>query len=58
MTDGEKLDPLMFGDKVSIDIVNLAAMKLALTQMSTQERLVIVPWNKADFLAVDFVGDL
>ena len=33
-------------------------MKLAFAQMPTQERLVIVPWHKADFLAVDLVRDL
>ena len=47
----------MLGDKVSIDIVNLATMKLRLAKMGTQKCLVIVAGHETDFLAVDLVRD-
>jgi len=57
LTDCEKLDPFVFGDKISIDIVNLAAMKLVLAEVRTQKYLIIIARDKADLLAVDLVRD-
>ena len=48
----------MFTEEISIDIVNLAAVKFVFTDMRTQKRLVIIAGNKANFLAVDLIGDL
>ena len=47
----------MFSDEISIDIVNLAAMKFVFAEMRTQKRFVIVSRNKTNFLAIDLVGD-
>src|SRR5438552_349472 len=58
LSDREHLDAVMFTEKVSIDVVNFAAMKFVLTQMRAQERLVIVAGNKTNFLAVNLVGNL
>src|SRR5207248_10564303 len=58
LSDREQLDPVMFSNEVSIDVVNLAAMKFIFTQMRAQKRLVIVAGNKTNFLAVNLVGDL
>src|SRR6266545_3998143 len=55
LTDCEKLDPFVFGDKISIDIVNLAAMKFILAEVGTQKSPVIIARDKADLLAVDLV---
>ena len=57
LTDREQLDAVMFADEISIDIVNLAAMKFVFAQMRAQKRLVIVAGNKTNFLTVDLVGD-
>src|SRR5437773_7410877 len=58
LSDREQLDPVMFTNEVSIDVVNFAAMKFIFTQMRAQKRLVIVAGNKTNFLAVNLVGDL
>src|SRR5207253_2987213 len=57
LADGEKLDPVVLADEISIDIVNRAAMKFAFAKMRAQERFVIAPGHKTDFLAVNFVGN-
>ena len=57
LADGEKLDPIVLADEISIDIVNRAAMKFAFAKMRAQERFVIAPGHKTDFLAVNFVGN-
>ena len=57
LTDREQFDAVMFTNKVSIDVVNFAAMKFIFAQMRAQKRLVIVAGNKTNFLAVDLVGD-
>ena len=57
LSDREQLDAVMFGDEVSIDIVNFAAMKFVFAEMRTQKCFVIVSGNETDFLAVDLVGD-
>src|SRR6516164_1954182 len=58
LTDREQLDPVMFTDKIPLNVINVAAVKFVIAQMGTQKRLVIVAGNKANFLAVDLVGDL
>ena len=58
LTDCEKLDSFVFGDKISIDIVNLAAMKFVLAKVRAQKCLVIIARHKADLLTVDLVRDL
>src|SRR6266513_4037428 len=58
LSDCEQLDSAMFTQEISIDIVNLAAVKFVFTDMRTQKRLVIIAGNKANFLAVDLIGDL
>ena len=58
LTDREQLDPVMFADKIPVNVINVAAVKFVFAQMGTQKRLVIVPGNKTNFLAVDLVGDL
>ena len=47
----------MLADEISIDIVNLAAMKFVFAKMRAQEGLVIVAGNKTNLLAVDLVRD-
>jgi len=47
----------VFANKVSIDVVNLAAMKLVFTEMRTQKRFVIIAGNETDLLTVELVGD-
>ena len=56
LTDGEKLEAIMFTHKISIEVVNLTSMKFVFAQMRAQERLVIVARHKADFLAISFIG--
>ena len=58
LADREELDAIVLADEISIDIVNLAAMKCRVAQMRAQERFVIVAGNKTNLLAVDLVGDL
>jgi len=55
LADGEELYPLVFAEKVSIDVVNLAPTKLPFPKMGTQERLIIVARHKANLLTVYFV---
>ena len=57
LSDREQLEPVMFTEEISIDIVNLAAVKFVFTDMRTQKRLVIVAGNKTNFLAIDLVGN-
>ena len=47
----------MFAYEISIDIVNLAAMKFILAQVRTEECLVIISRHEANFLTVDLVRD-
>ena len=58
LTNREKLETVVFGNEVSIDIVNLTAMKFFLAEMRTQKRFVIVPRHETNFLTVDLIGDL
>ena len=57
LTDCEKLDPVVSCNEISIDIVNLATMKLRFANMRTQKCLLIVAGHEADFLAVDLIRD-
>ncbi len=57
LTDREKLDAFVFAQKIAVNIVNLAAMKLAFAQMRTQKCLVVVSWDETNLLAIDFVRD-
>ena len=47
----------MLAYEISIEIVNLAAMKCRIAKMRTQESFVIVSWHKTNLLAVDLVRD-
>jgi hypothetical protein len=58
LTYREQLDPVMFTDKIPVNVINVAAVKFVFAYMGTQKRLVIVAGNKANFLAVYLVGDL
>ena len=58
LTDGEKLDAAMFAEKISLEIVNGAGVKLFGAKMRSEESFVIVPGHETDFLTVHFVGDL
>src|SRR6266496_4825925 len=58
LPDRKQLDPVMFTNEVSIDVVNFAAMKFIFTQMRAQKRLVIVTGNKTNFLAVNLDGEI
>ena len=48
----------MLGDKISMDIINLATMKLIFAKVRAQKCFVIVARDKADLLTVDLVGNL
>src|SRR5436309_6989510 len=56
LSDREQLDPVMFTNEVSVDVVNFATMKFVFTQMRAQKRLVIVAGNKTNFLAVNLIS--
>ena len=43
--------------KFPLEIVDAAAMKFRLVEMRSEEGLVVVARDEADFLAIDFVGD-
>jgi hypothetical protein len=58
LSNREKLNTVVFTEKIPGNIVNLAAMKLAFAQMRAQKCFVIVSGNKADFLAVHLVRNL
>src|SRR4029077_20758525 len=58
LADGEQFDPTVFGNEVSIDIINLAAMKFFFAEVRTQKRFVIISRYETNFLAIDLVGDL
>src|SRR5262245_1575794 len=58
LTDREQLDPVMFAHKIPVNVINVATVKFVCAYMLTQQRLVNVAGNKANFLAVYLVGDL
>ena len=55
LPDREEFNAVMFAQKISCNIVNFAAMKLVFAEVRTQKCLIIVPGNKADFLAIHLV---
>src|SRR6478609_8157019 len=58
LADGKQFDPTVFGNEVSFDIINLAAMKFFFAEVRTQKFLVIISRYETNFLAIDLVGDL
>jgi hypothetical protein len=46
----------VFGNEVSIDIINLAAMKFVFAEVRTQKRFVIISRYETNFLAIDLLG--
>src|ERR1700736_5230471 len=58
LADSKELYSFVFPDKVSVDVVNLAAVKFRFIEMRAQKSLVIVARHKTDFLAIDLVCDL
>ena len=56
LADGEELDAAVFGNEVSVDIINLAAMKFVFAEVRTQKRFVIISRYETNFLAIDLVG--
>ena len=57
LANRKQLDAFMLAYEISIEIVNLAAMKCRIAKMRTQESFVIVSWHKTNLLAVDLVRD-
>ena len=47
----------MFANKVSLHIVNFAAMKFVFAEMRSKKRFVIISRHETDFLTVDLIGD-
>src|SRR5947208_16719403 len=58
LADGQKFDAAVFGNKVSVDIINLAAMKFAFPDVRTQKRFVIISRYETHFLDIDLVRHL
>ena len=56
LANREQLDAVVVPDKFAVDIVDLAAMKLRVVKMRSQESLVIVAGDKTNFLAIGLVG--
>src|SRR6266404_6976293 len=56
LTNGEEFDAVMFANEISINIVNLAAMKFVFAEVRTQKRFVIISRYETNFLAIEFVG--
>ena len=57
LADREELDAAVFGNEVSIDIINLTAMKFVFAEVRTQKRFVIISRYETNFLAIDLAGD-
>src|SRR5437588_4491429 len=58
LTNREKLDASVFAEKISLEIVNAAGVKFFRTEMRTEKRLLIIPGDETNFLAVRLVRDL
>src|SRR5207247_10373252 len=58
LADSEKLDAVVFGNEVPIDIVNLAAMIFVFAKVRTRKRFVIIFRSYTNYLTFSFVRDL
>jgi len=56
LADREELNPAVFGEKIAVKIVDSTAMKFLSTEVGAHEGLVVIARNKANFLAVNFIG--
>jgi len=57
LTNGEEFDAVMLANEISINIVNLAAMKFVFAEVRAQKRFVIISRHETNFLTVDLIGN-
>src|SRR5207237_4243552 len=57
LTNGKEFDAVMLANEISINIVNLAAMKFVFAEVRAQKRFVIISRHETNFLTVDLIGN-
>ena len=55
LANREELDSIVLGDEISLNIVNLSALKFVFAKVRAQERFVVVSRHETNFLTVDLI---